>query len=140
MSMNDENKKKSIKDKKKPVYATLQEFLSTRKFNLCFESMSYPGYATEKIMHAYLAGTVPIYWGSETIESDFNAKSMINVHNFAEFSDAIEYIKRIDESDDHYNWMVNQPKFTDNILPSYMFYNNFLNWFDSIVYQKQLAR
>ena len=65
---------------------------------------------------------------------------MINVHNFAEFSDAIEYIKRIDESDDHYNWMVNQPKFTDNILPSYMFYNNFLNWFDSIVYQKQLAR
>lgn len=116
------------------------EFLSSRKFNLCFESYSYPGYATEKILHSYLAGSVPIYWGSETIESDFNPKSMINVHNFAEYSDAIEYIKKIDESDGHYEWMVNQPKFTNNILPSYMFYNNFLNWFDSIVYQKQLAR
>jgi len=116
------------------------KFLSSRKFNLCFESMSYPGYATEKILHAFLAGTVPIYWGSETIESDFNPRAMINVHNFAEYSDVIEYIKKIDKSDPHYEWTVNQPKFTNNILPSYMFYNNFLNWFDSIVYQKQLSR
>ena len=112
------------------------KFLSTRKFNLCFESYSYPGYATEKILHAFLAGTVPIYWGSETIETDFNPRAMINVHNFSDFDKAIDYIKMIDEDDDRYNYMVNQPKFTNGVLPSYMLYNNFLNWFDGVVYNQ----
>ena len=34
MSMNDENKKKSTKAKKKAEFGTLQEFLSTRKMQI----------------------------------------------------------------------------------------------------------
>jgi hypothetical protein len=112
------------------------DFLSTRKFNLCFESYSHPGYATEKILHAFLAGTVPIYWGSPTIEADFNQRAFINVHNFKDFEDAIEFIKRVDNDDNIYNFVVNQPKFTQGVLPDYMLYNNFLNWFDAVVYNK----
>jgi len=116
------------------------DFLSTRKFNICFESMSYPGYATEKILHAFYAGTVPIYWGSTTIESDFNRDSFINVHNFKSQEEAIDYVLKVDEDDDLYNKIVTSPKLTNNIPPSYLLYNNFLNWFDAVVYKKILAR
>lgn len=116
------------------------DFLSTRKFNICFESMSYPGYCTEKILHAFLAGTVPIYWGSTTIEADFNRDSFINVHNFQSQEQAIDYIMKIDEDDNLYNSIVNAPKFTNNIPPSYLLNNSFLNWFDAVVYNRILSR
>lgn len=112
------------------------DFLSTRKFNLCFESYTHPGYVTEKILHAFLAGTVPIYWGSPTIESDFNPKALINAHNFKDFDDLVRYVERVDKHDDYYRWIVEQPKFTEGVLPPYMLYNNFLNWFDGIVYNQ----
>jgi hypothetical protein len=116
------------------------DFLSTRKFNICFESMSYPGYLTEKILHAFFAGTIPIYWGSTTVESDFNRDSFINVHNFKNHQEAIDYVLKVDEDEELYNKIVNAPKFTNRVPPSYLFYNNFLNWFDAVVYQKILAR
>jgi len=116
------------------------DFLSTRKFNICFESMSYPGYLTEKILHAFFAGTIPIYWGSTTVESDFNRDSFINVHNFKNQQEAIDYVLKVDEDEELYNKIVNAPKFTNRVPPSYLFYNNFLNWFDAVVYQKILAR
>ena len=111
-------------------------FLSTRKFNLCFESYTHPGYVTEKILHAFLAGTVPIYWGSPTVEADFNPKALINAHNFKDFDELVKYVERVDKHDDYYRWIVEQPKFTEGVLPPYMLYNNFLNWFDGIVYNQ----
>ena len=112
------------------------DFLSTRKFNICFESGSYPGYATEKILHAYYAGTVPIYWGSPTIDSDFNIQSMINVHDFASFDDVIDFVMKVDSSDDLYYRYVTAPKLSSNIPRDHMMLNNFLNWFDAVVYNK----
>ena len=85
---------------------------------------------------AFLAGTVPIYWGSETIEADFNPRAFVNVHNFKNHDDAIDYIKKIDENDEYYEWTVNQPKFTGGVLPDYLLYNNFLNWFEAVVSKK----
>jgi len=115
-------------------------FLSTRKFNICFESMSHPGYVTEKLLHAFYAGTIPIYWGSPTVESDFNKDSFINVHNFKNQKEAIDFVLKVDEDNDLYNEILSAPKFINNIPPSYLLYNNFLNWFDAIVYQKVLSR
>lgn len=112
------------------------DFLSSRKFNICFESMSHPGYVTEKILHAFYAQTIPIYWGSTTIGADFNPRALINVHDFKSFEDVVERVKKIDESDEVYNLILNQPKFTHNIPPSYVMIDNFLNWFDAIVYKK----
>lgn len=112
------------------------DFLSSRKFNICFESMSHPGYVTEKILHAFYAQTIPIYWGSPTIGVDFNLGAFVNVHSFKSFEHVVEEIKRIDENDDIYNTMLKQPKFMHNIPPSYVMIDNFLNWFDAIVYKK----
>lgn len=112
------------------------DFLSSRKFNICFESASYPGYVTEKILHAFYAQTVPIYWGSPSIAADFNNYAFINVHRFKNFDSAIEYVKKLDEDDNAYNAMLAQPKFVHNIPPYYVNLDNFLNWFDAIVYRK----
>jgi hypothetical protein len=116
------------------------EFLSTRKFNICFEPYAYPGYVTEKILHAFYAGTVPIYWGSETISSDFNPNAFINVNNFSTQDDAIDYILEVDADERKYNEYVNAPKFANGIPPSYIMLDNFLNWFDAVVYNKILKR
>ncbi|WQV58310.1 fucosyltransferase [Helicobacter pylori] len=69
------------------------EFLSQYKFNLCFENTQNYGYVTEKILDAYFSHTIPIYWGSPSVAKDFNPKSFVNVHDFNNFDEAIDYIK-----------------------------------------------
>jgi len=112
------------------------DFLAKRKFNICFESGSYPGYTTEKILHAFYAKTIPIYWGSPTVDTDFNPSAFINVHDFNSFDDAIEYVKQVDSDDELYNKIVNSTPLAGNVPRDYMLLNNFLNWFDAVVYNK----
>ena len=112
------------------------DFLSTRKFNICFESGSNPGYVTEKILHAFYAQTIPIYWGSPTVASDFNTNSFINVHDFGSMSEVMYFIQKLDEDEDLYNRFLNSPKLAGGVPRDYMILNNFLNWFDSVVYNK----
>lgn len=37
--------------------------LGEYNFVLAFENTDYPGYITEKIIHAFMGGSVPLYWG-----------------------------------------------------------------------------
>ena len=37
-------------------------FQQKHKFSIAFENTSYCGYCTEKIVEAFVAGTIPIYW------------------------------------------------------------------------------
>jgi hypothetical protein len=41
--------------------------LAKYRLTLAMENSSYPGYVTEKAIHAYLAGTQAIYWGDSTL-------------------------------------------------------------------------
>ena len=58
------------------------ELLASCKFTIAFENASYPGYTTEKIVHAMLAHSLPIYWGNPCVERDFNTASFLNAHDF----------------------------------------------------------
>lgn len=61
-------------------------------FVVAMENKVAPGYLTEKIGHAYMAGAVPIYWGDTATVSDlFNPESFINVGDFASPSAAADY-------------------------------------------------
>lgn len=42
-------------------------FLKEGKFNIAFENSSTNGYVTEKLIHAFAAKSIPIYWGDKTI-------------------------------------------------------------------------
>jgi len=111
------------------------KFLNSYRFNLCFENSSYPGYATEKLYEALTSKTIPIYWGSPTIEVDFNPKAFLNWHDYGDDDDFFEAIKEIDENPDLYEEMYLQPMFADYQKVNKFFdKDRFLNWFQRTVY------
>lgn len=59
------------------------DFMRDYKFTICFENSSYPGYTTEKLVHAMLADSIPIYWGNPLVHRDFDTRSFINLHDLA---------------------------------------------------------
>lgn len=58
-----------------------ERFLSRYRFSFAFENMSAPGYTTEKLVEARLAGTIPIYWGNPFVHRDFNPRSFISFYD-----------------------------------------------------------
>jgi alpha(1,3/1,4) fucosyltransferase len=90
------------------------QIISNYKFNICFENTDYPGYHTEKLFQAKVAGCIPIYWGAETIKNDFNEKCFINLKDFNGDMDLLsEYIKEIDSDDNLYKSIFNEPLFNE---------------------------
>ena len=85
------------------------EFESKHKFSIAFENTSHPGYITEKLIQAFAASTIPIYWGDTTVSSVFNPKSFICVHDFETLADVINRIKIVDENDDLFLQYLNTP-------------------------------
>ena len=77
-------------------------FCRNYKFNIAFENSSFPGYTTEKIMDAYVAQTIPIYYGNPKVEVDFKRDSMIFVKDRDDIDRAISEIVRLDNDDDAY--------------------------------------
>jgi hypothetical protein len=53
------------------------EVFSRYRYALVMENSDSPGYVSEKILHAFLSGTVPIYYGSRFVFDVFNAKAFI---------------------------------------------------------------
>jgi alpha(1,3/1,4) fucosyltransferase len=109
------------------------EFLPNYRFNLCFENASHPGYATEKLYEALVGNTVPIYWGSPTIEMDFNPKAFLSWHNYQDDDLFIEAIKAVNEDYYAYQEMYCQPMFRDS--NRFMDLDRFVRWFRKNVYR-----
>lgn len=110
------------------------EWLRNYKFNMAFENSSYPGYATEKLYEAYMGGTIPIYWGSTTVEVDFNPKAFLNWHDYGNDEDFIKAIIEVDQDEERYKEMYMQPLFV-KATNRFMKINRFVEWFDKNVYR-----
>ena len=65
------------------------------QFVIASENAIVPGYITEKIFNAFLAGAIPIYYGTNHIEKYFNKDSFINANNFSSRKELIQYILRV---------------------------------------------
>jgi hypothetical protein len=92
----------------KPVDDKL-DFEQKHKFSICFENCSHPGYTTEKLVEAFAARTVPIYWGDPEVTKVFNPKAFVNVMDFLSLEAAIERIKQIDADDQLYMQILREP-------------------------------
>lgn len=84
------------------------EFQRNYKFVLALENASFNGYITEKIVEAFAAGGIPIYWGAPDIEKYFNPKAFINAMSFSSIDALVDRIKEIDENDDLYNEYISE--------------------------------
>lgn len=85
-----------------------QEFLGKCKFVIAFENQSYPGYITEKVYNAYIAGAVPLYYSHPSAIEDINKNAVIYSHDFADLYDMAEYVKKVDNDDSLYCSIFNQ--------------------------------
>jgi hypothetical protein len=93
----------------------VQDVLAQYKFAFAMENERYPGYITEKILNAFQAGTIPIYWGdSKTVEKFFNPKAYIDVSKFKSLEDAANYIVDLNNNLDKVRAMQQEPMFKDN--------------------------
>ncbi len=85
------------------------EFEMKHKFSIAFENSSSLGYTTEKLPNALVARTIPIYWGNPQIGKEFNTKRFINCHEFDSFDQVVERVKKIDNDDELYLKIINEP-------------------------------
>ena len=91
------------------------------KFVIAFENTSMKGYMTEKLTMPMLARAIPIYLGADDVSEYFNPKSFINVNDFENFEECINYILKVDSDDNLYQSIINEPYFYNNSLNKDLF-------------------
>lgn len=89
--------------------------MHTHKFAICYENNSYPYYCTEKLMDAFLSGSMPIYWGDPKVSIDFNDRAFINAQKQP---DIMRVIKRLDENRAAFDEIYKEPIFTTSQMNS----------------------
>lgn len=77
-------------------------FLKNYKFTIAYENTNSDGYMTEKLLDPLLAGSVPIYWGSEGNVFPFSKDCMICASDYPDMESLLARIKEVDENDSLY--------------------------------------
>lgn len=113
-------------------------FESEYAFSIACENVSQEGYTTEKIVEAFVAGTIPIYWGDPDITKDFNERAFINCNKYNSTEEIIKDIKHINENDELYKNMIEQPVFlkANYIDEKYRELEQFLTHIVELPYEK----
>lgn len=89
-----------------------REFLSKYKFNLAMENANSPGYVTEKIIQAWAAGCIPIYWGGGgKIKDEFNKEAYIDCSDFHTTAELIDYLEYLEHDKDALKKILSAPVF-----------------------------
>lgn len=91
-------------------------FEQAHRFSIAFENTQYPGYTTEKLIEAFAAGCVPIYFGDPEIEQFFNPKSFIHIRDINDIDTTIQKIIAIDNDPDLYRQYLSTPALLDSTL------------------------
>jgi hypothetical protein len=65
------------------------------KFSICFENSIHPGYITEKLLDAYVCGSIPIYWGDVGENSILNRKAFFNYRDFESLESLASHIDEL---------------------------------------------
>jgi hypothetical protein len=84
-------------------------FQQQHKFAIAFENTSHAGYTTEKLVQAFAAQTIPIYWGDPRVTDDFNPEAFINCHDYADWNAVVERVRQINEDEELWQQIVSQP-------------------------------
>jgi len=67
---------------------------------LAFENSEVPGWTTERIVDAFAAHTVPIYWGDPTVKNSSTPPRLSTAAIFLPTKACIEYILKVDADDE----------------------------------------
>ena len=84
--------------------------LSKYKFSLAMENEISSGYLCEKLIHAKIAGNIPLFYGDDYAKIDFNPNSFIHITDYTEES-FLDKVKEIDSDKDLYKEIMDEPLF-----------------------------
>lgn len=94
------------------------------RFVVAFENSIAPGYVTEKIVNAFLAGAIPIYWGNSTsVATLFNPRSFIDCGSFRMLRECADFVVEVHQSPTLYASMRQEPPILDMVV-----FNEFFSW------------
>ena len=100
---------------------------------ICFDNHSSEYYVSEKIGNAYLSGCILIYWGMKNIEHVINPKCFIHIRSEDDFEIALNRIKELNENEELYKKMFDEPLFHYNKVPYYFTKEWISNQIDKII-------
>lgn len=109
------------------------EFIKDYKFVISFENSSFPGYTTEKLIEPLIVNSIPIYWGNQVVGKDFNTDSFINIKDAFQFDEAINKIIELDNDQEKYLIMRNEPCFVNHKIPGEFSDESVRDFFDFII-------
>jgi hypothetical protein len=115
------------------TYRSKIEFFKDCKFNIAFQFTDTPCLTQEKIVHAFAAGTIPIFHGNNRISEDFNPESFINAHSFNSFEELTEYVIKVDQDDNLCKKILAAPYCHNNTLPEYYSSERLLSFFEKVI-------
>jgi hypothetical protein len=93
-------------------------FLARHTFTIAFENDSQPGYTTEKLIEAMLAGTIPIYWGDPLVGRDFDTRSFLSAHDSPSLDDLVDRVVAVDRNPALRAELCRHPWYRDNRVPA----------------------
>lgn len=95
----DDELNQGLKKCYKGSVASKAETIRNYKFAICFENAIFPGYVTEKIFDALVAGVVPIYYGAPDIADYVNSGAFIDYTKYDSPERMYEYIEKMTKAE-----------------------------------------
>lgn len=89
------------------------EFLSGYKFTIAFENTAMNGWVTEKLLHPFLAYSIPIYWGAPDVTRLFRPQAFINCMDYPDLDAVVRRVQELDQDQEQYLRMLRQQPLTD---------------------------
>jgi len=69
--------------------------LGAYKFTIAFENSEHVGYTTEKLTDAWLADTVPIYWGNPALSADLPIGACLSLYEAGSMAKLVEQVLEV---------------------------------------------
>lgn len=76
--------------------------MSDYKFTIAFENSEHVGYTSEKMIDAWLADSVPIYWGDPAVELDFPEDSYLSLYRSGSLTQLVKNVLEAHHDADRY--------------------------------------
>ena len=78
------------------------DYLMKSKFTIASDSIHYPGFVTEKIIQPFQYHSIPIYFGSTTIDTDLNPEAFVWCKDEKDLDRTVEQVIFLDTHDEAY--------------------------------------
>lgn len=103
------NMKNAIEPRKGSWHQGKLEFIKDYKFTIAFENSNSDGYTTEKLPDPLFTHSIPIYFGNPKVGLEYNKKAFIHVNDYKSLKDVVKKVIELDNDDDAYMAMLNEP-------------------------------